>query len=224
MVRIIQALTALLLLSSCLLTPGKFVSTLDIKRDRSFTFTYVGEAVVMKDQTAKEECEPGKNCDAASVAAAKAKTLAEDEAKLKAIGAALAKESGYRSVQYVGERKFRVDYQISGKLDRAFLYPFNSDGAALYPWIAVELRQDGTARVKAPGFGDEGSAMGPVTGTPLDEAQQREGTFTLTTDAEIVMQNEEGGAQPSAGGTKTMVWHVTPTSHAVPTAILRFAN
>ena len=32
-------LAAPLLLASCLLTPGKFTSTLDINRDRSFTFT-----------------------------------------------------------------------------------------------------------------------------------------------------------------------------------------
>ena len=43
-------LAAPLLLASCLLTPGKFTSTLDIKRDHSFTFTYVGEAIVAEEQ------------------------------------------------------------------------------------------------------------------------------------------------------------------------------
>lgn len=45
-VRIIAALAAPLLLTGCLLSPGKFSSTLDLKRDGSFTFTYVGEIVV----------------------------------------------------------------------------------------------------------------------------------------------------------------------------------
>lgn len=45
-VRILAALAAPLLLTGCLLSPGKFGSTLDLKRDGSFTFTYVGEIVV----------------------------------------------------------------------------------------------------------------------------------------------------------------------------------
>lgn len=45
-VRIIAALAAPLLLTGCLLSPGKFSSTLDLRRDGSFTFTYVGEIVV----------------------------------------------------------------------------------------------------------------------------------------------------------------------------------
>lgn len=39
------ALGASLLLSACLLTPGKFESTLDIRADRSFTFAYKGEVI-----------------------------------------------------------------------------------------------------------------------------------------------------------------------------------
>lgn len=40
----VAAVTALaVLLSACLLTPGKFTSTLDLRKDGRFTFTYVGE-------------------------------------------------------------------------------------------------------------------------------------------------------------------------------------
>jgi len=46
MTRLIAALAAPLLLTGCLLSPGKFGSTLDLKRDGSFTFTYAGEIVV----------------------------------------------------------------------------------------------------------------------------------------------------------------------------------
>src|SRR3546814_16848229 len=44
--RLLLILAAPLLFASCLLTPGKFVSTLDIKRDRAFTFTYAGEVII----------------------------------------------------------------------------------------------------------------------------------------------------------------------------------
>ena len=46
MIRLIAALAAPLLLTGCLLSPGKFGSTLDLRRDGSFTFTYAGEIVV----------------------------------------------------------------------------------------------------------------------------------------------------------------------------------
>lgn len=223
--RVAFILTAPLLLASCLLTPGRFTSTLDIKRDRSFAFTYAGEVIAV-DEKANETCrtEAGEECDAAAQAAAKAKRDSEGEAKLKEIAEALSKEAGYRSVQYLGQRKFRVDYAVSGRLDRNFVYPFNTDAAALFPWIAIELRKDGTARVKAPAFG-EGNDMGAMPGpiNPMEQAAaERQGTFTLTTDAEIVMQNEESGLQAGPGGTRKIVWRVTPTSQTVPTAVLRF--
>ena len=37
------ALAALLMLPGCLVTPGSFTSTLDIRADRSFAFAYKGE-------------------------------------------------------------------------------------------------------------------------------------------------------------------------------------
>ena len=215
---------AALLLASCLLTPGRFTSSLDIKRDRSFTFTYVGEAIVAEEQGNLQpaECAPDDEGCTPSSAADKAQKAAAQEAKLREIGEALSKEAGYRSVEYLGNRKFRVDYAVSGTLDRNFIYPFNSDAAAIIPWIAIELRKDGTVRMKAPAFGEESGGV-PGAPNPLgDSAREREGTFTLTTDAEIVAQNEESGAVAGPGGTKRIVWRVTPSTKAAPTAVLRF--
>ena len=227
--RLVTILAAPLLLVSCLLTPGKFVSTLDIRSDRSFTFTYAGEAILTDpeqnvsispepdgegDESASEEAEP----------AAPAVETAELRAKREAIAAALRKEQGYRSVEYLGDGLYRVDYAISGRLDRAFVYPFNSDAAAIFPWIAIELRQDGTARIKAPAFGEgETEGLIPTPTSPMDKAvERREGTFTLTTDAELVMQNNEAGAE--AGPITKIVWRVTPASRTVPTAVVRFGD
>ena len=45
--RLAALLAAPLLLASCLLSPGKFVSSLDIRKDRSFTFAYQGEILLL---------------------------------------------------------------------------------------------------------------------------------------------------------------------------------
>ena len=51
-------------------------------------------------------------------------------------------------------------------------------------------------------------------------AKALNGTFTLTTDAEIVSQNQEDGAQTLANG-KRIVWRVTPLTSEAPAATLR---
>ena len=209
--RLALALAAPFLLASCLLSPGKFTSTLDIRKDRSFTFTYVGEIIAADPKVTSGS---GSDATPTKPAAPTAETIAQR----KAIAEALSKEEGYRSVQYLGGDKFRVDYSISGRLDRGFVYPINLDAMAFVPWIAAELRKDGSVRIKAIAFGDPGDALG--SGNPSGPAEGREGTFTLTTDAILVMQNNEEGM--AAGPGTKIVWHVTPTTKAVPTAVIRF--
>jgi hypothetical protein len=209
--RLALALVAPFLLASCFLSPGKFVSTLDIRKDRSFTFTYVGEVISADPKITDGNGHPAPVTTTPSVSP-------ETVAQRRAIADALSKEVGYRSVQYLGGDRFRVDYQISGRLDRGFVYPINLDAMAFIPWIAAEVRNDGTVRIKAPAFGDPSEAMG--SGTPSQPADGREGTFTLTTDAALVMQNNEEGA--ASGPVTKVVWHVTPTTKAVPTAVVRF--
>jgi hypothetical protein len=235
---------AALTLSSCILSPGKFVSTLHIAKDRSFTFTYVGEVILLDPASAMQQgmqeglagagepaeggmvdldSDPTANAvdvvEPAKPAAPAAET-AQQIAEAKAVAEALSKEAGYRSVQYLGKNKFRVDYSMTGKLDRSFVYPVNMDAKSIIPWIAVEVRKDRTARVMAIAFGDQDMDMGSAA-KPDSGPKERDGTFTFTTDAELVMQNNEEGMAPGPG--KKVVWRVTPASKTVPTAVVRFA-
>jgi hypothetical protein len=213
--RFALALAAPFLLLSCFLQPGKFVSTLDIRKDRSFTFTYVGEIISADPKVTDGNGHP-------SDVKVTSPSIAETEAQRRAIAEALSKEEGYRSVRYLGGDRFLVDYSVSGRLDRGFVYPLNLDAMAVIPWIAVELRKDGTVRMKAPAFGDPSEQVGGAGGAPSSPAEGRDGTFTLTTDATLVMQNNEAGAGAAPGGGAKVVWRVTPTSKTVPTAVVRF--
>src|SRR3546814_17732522 len=105
---------------------------------------------------------------------------------------AFSKEQGVRKISYAGDGRFMLDYEISGTLDHGFVFPFNTDAEVAVPFIAIELRKDGVARVKAPGF--VGSArespipgMGSL-GVPNGTA---EGTFTIRTDANVLIHNTE---------------------------------
>ena len=226
---------ASLVLSSCILSPGKFVSTLHIAKDRGFTFTYVGEVILLDPSAAMQQGmqegmaaaaageagdEEG-NSTAPAAPAAPAAETAQQLAEGKAIAEALSKEVGYRKVEYLGKNRFRVDYAMTGRLDRSFVYPINLDAKSIIPWVAVEVRADRTARVKAIAFGDPDEGMGGAA-KPDGPEKERSGTFTLTTDAELVMQNNEDGMAPGPG--TRVVWKVTPTSKTVPTAVVRFAS
>ncbi|MDB5722609.1 MAG: hypothetical protein JWP15_3227 [Alphaproteobacteria bacterium] len=238
--RLAAILAMPLLLASCLLSPGKFTASLDIRKDRSFTFAYQGEVIMLDpsesmassmagamggevSKPSESEDTANKSEDVADVAANKsapAEPSAQTIAQRKAIAEALSKEAGYRSVEYLGGNKMRVDYLVTGKLDRNFVYPLNIDAMAIIPWMAIELRKDGTARMMAIAFGDSNQNMTGATGKPDVSAAERDGIFTFTTDATLVMQNNEAGL--AAGPGTKVVWRVTPTSKAVPTAVVRF--
>ncbi|WP_380873474.1 hypothetical protein ACFB49_41700 [Sphingomonas sp. DBB INV C78] len=234
--RIIAALAAPMLLAGCLLQPGKFTSALTVKADRSFTFAYKGEVIALDPSEAmaagfggsssgedESEQTPEQKAEKAKEKAQKAKEAAENEVKRKAIAEALTKEAGYKSATYLGNGKFLIDYEISGKLDHNFIYPFNSDAEIVFPFIVVELRKGGTVRMVAPGYSGSSSKAGSAPGMPSSN-QALDGTFTLTTDAEIVIHNNEAGAQTGAGGMKTLTWRATPLTKDAPTASLRLAQ
>jgi hypothetical protein len=227
--RILVALALTLALPSCLLTPGKFTSGLTINADRSFSFTYVGEVIAvdpsseMKGLSSSETSAADATDEEKKAAADKkvevAKANAELETKRKAMADALAKEAGYRSVRYQGNGKYLIDYAISGRLDHSFLFPFNSDAEVAIPFIAVEVRKDGAVRIKAPAFGKSAKPGG--MDLPMgDPTSLAEGVFTVTTDGEIVMHNNEDGVK-AAAGKKALIWRVTPLSKDAPVAVLR---
>jgi hypothetical protein len=234
-------------LASCVLTPGKFVSTLKIDADRHFTFTYVGEVIALDlgsdmmkgmgdtpslggksdsddgtatlKKSAFQETDDDKTPDDPKKAAAK---KAAADAKNRTIAATLSKEAGYRKVVYLGNGKFSIDYAVSGTLDHAFLWPYNLDAELVFPFIAIELRGNNTVRVKAPAFANDDSKSSMGMGDMDKASSQLDGVFTLDTNAEVVSQNNEDGAT-TTGGRKTIVWKATPLTKDAPTAVLRLA-
>lgn len=224
------AIIAPLALAGCLFMPGKFDSTLTIHADRSFTFTYKGEVYAADTDkiggSMLKASSPGDDKEAKPEGDEKAQAdkppspeeIAKKDAEYRELAIQLAKEAGYRQVEYRGNGLFYVDYAISGVLSHGFVYPFNMDAEMLFPWVAIELRGKDTLRVKATGFAKADSSMTGGMGTPSES--KAEGNFTLNTDAEIVSQNNEEGAT-TKGGMKTIVWKVTPRTDDAPMAVLK---
>ncbi|MBU0554494.1 MAG: hypothetical protein KKD64_14195 [Alphaproteobacteria bacterium] len=233
--RWLLVLIAPLLLTSCLLVPTRFQASLDIQPDRSFTFAYVGEVQLMKSNPPsmpespfnEGEAEDGSEEAVIFKISDETESAESDEAQLQRLAEALSKEYGYRSARYIGDRKLAIDYRISGRLDHGFVFPFNPDGEIVMPFLAIELRGKDRVRVKAPGFANDsqgtGSPMGGMMTGSESPGDLLDGTFTLTTGAEIVSQNQEDGAETMTDGRRQIVWKITPATKDAPMAVLKVA-
>ncbi|HCB75482.1 MAG TPA: hypothetical protein DEP91_04810 [Sphingomonas bacterium] len=220
---LLLALLAPLVLMGCIVVPGRFDASLDIAADRSFTYRYRGEivAIDLEDEFAKGLKDTGTAPEKPKgVAWQTDKDPTSKDATFRALADALRKEAGYRSVEYKGDGLFQIDYAISGRLTHAFIWPYNADAELVFPFLTVELRGTDGLRIKAPAFGKTSDARVPGADMVGD---RREGIFTLTTDAEIVSQNNEDGAKP-AGPKRTITWKVTPLSKDPPMAVLKVAQ
>jgi hypothetical protein len=225
LVRMIAACMMPLLLAACLFQPGKFSSTLDINADRSFVFTYLGEIQVADMEKMTEGMTPTSD-DKESAPPAEVKPKGMTEAEKAALAETLAKEVGFRKVEYRGDDIWFVDYRMVGMLTHSFLFPYNLDAEMIFPFVVIEPRANGTVRMKAPAFakssGQPGAAALP-TGD-MGSNTRIEGDFTLTTDAEIISQTNEDGAATGADGRKTIRWRITPQTDTAPMAVLRMRN
>jgi len=240
MIRAAALVAVIGLLSACLVTPGKFTSSLDIRADGRFSFAYNGEVIASDTDGSSAGSAPPveggtpPGQDSAYLSSAmlweEARVAEEqfdtgdapDEKRMHAIAEALRKEKGFRAVRYLGDRRFEIDYAITGQLDHGFVFPFNLDAQIIVPFVAVELRGEDRVRIKAPGFSNgldrsQGVAMG---GIDADAADRLDGSFTLTTDAQILSQNQEDGASDGPSG-QTIRWRVTSLTSDAPAATLK---
>jgi hypothetical protein len=239
--RALVALVAPLALSGCLFFPGQFESSLTIHADRSFTYSYKGEVLALDVQGLM-----AKAVKAGAAAGAKGEKIdkpglpslqltpeeqAKQDEQFRKLATELARETGYRTVEYRGKGVFYIDYSISGVLSHSFVFPYNLDNHLIMPWVAIEVRGKDLVRVKAPGFARPdasglgmGSSMSGMGAFPLpgadDPTGRMNGTFTLSTDAELVSQNNEDGYE-TVGSMRTVTWKVTSSTVDAPMASMR---
>jgi hypothetical protein len=138
------------------------------------------------------------------------------------------KQAGWKSVQYLGDGKFTVDYVIAGRLDHDFSFPTVEKVPVVTPFVAVFRHADGSVRVDAPAFAASANG-GPLAGMAQGMAGEKgdaagfpevDGTFAIVTDGEILANNTDEGPRAEAAG-KRLSWKVTPRTTSAPTALIR---
>ncbi|HSQ95724.1 MAG TPA: hypothetical protein VLM18_06480 [Croceibacterium sp.] len=277
---------ACLSLTGCFLQAGKFDSTLDLRKDGSFTFAYKGQIYLLAlskmadmagkadaaDKFVQQPCEDSdfkeRPCTAADIAEQKrnweskaqkkkqddqknAETMRAmlggidpaDPAAAKELAERLRHQAGWRSVAYVGDGLFEVDFALSSKLTHDFVFPTIERFPMGDAFVMVNSRADGTVRIDAPGFTAQSDAnpmqglmAGALGGTETSETSaakpdakaatpavsEIDGTFRILTDGEILANNTDEGPQAGTAD-KVLQWRITKRTQVAPMTLLRLA-
>ncbi len=232
-----------LLLAACILMPGKFSSSLDLRKDGRFSFAYKGEIhfVSPSDFDGKKKDgskSPRQEQEAAQMEAVMGGMNLSDPKAAEEFARKLMRQHGWRSVRSMGKGRFDVDYAISGTLTHDFAFPVIDDFPQANPFVQVILRGDGSARINAPAF-SSGASGSPLRNlarmsamdksgkeTEKDEGPQLpalDGSFALTTDGVILANNTEEGPRTDTSGS-TLHWRVDENTEAAPTALINLTK
>jgi hypothetical protein len=275
---------ACLMLGGCFLQPGKFDSTLDLRKDGSFTFAYKGQIYMLAlskiaDLAAKAESASApfaaeachddelneRTCTADELAEQKRTWEQQQQNKrqeneknaemlramlggidpanpeaAKELAERLRRQAGWRSVNYVGDGLFEVDFSLSSTLTHDFAFPTIERFPMGDTFVLANRRADGTVRIDAAGFTGQ-SATNPMQGAmagmlgaaasngsdgdevPSLAIPEIDGTFRIVTDGEILANNTDEGPRAGAGG-KILQWRVTTRTRAAPMALVRLTS
>ena len=231
--RVLAALAAgalALLLSACLLSPGRFTSDLDVRRDGSFSFAYVGEVHLLALSKLAEMGGEKKRGDAEAMKQLLGGIDPASPQAAEELAQRLRRQKGWRKVEYKGDGLFEVDFAIAGRLDHDFAFPTIERFPLANPFVQLTMRNDGAVRIDAPGFGPSqaGGFAGGVMGAAPNAAKQPglrpppklDGRFTVRTDGEVLANNTDEGPKPDVGGGR-LEWVANARSPAAPTALVR---
>lgn len=152
-----------------------------------------------------------------------------DEAANRKLAATIMRYEGWKSVVYKGDGVFDVDFAVAGRLDHDLVFPLLPQSDLVFPFVVVKRQADGSVRVAAPaliGGGIKalvarmkgiGAAM---TDKDVPQSTRTKGTFTVTTDGDILTNNTEDGASKTPTG-RQLLWEIGPDSEKVPEALVK---
>ncbi len=237
-------MVAPLLLTGCLLIPGKFESQLRLMNDGTYSFTYNGQMQMAEGDDNPMSSQSGMGDDDAdngdqqdddqknlAMSAIFGGAVPGDDEGLKKFAEQLAKYDGWNKVEYVGNNLFEVEYAVSGNFDQMFAFPTMPGATMQFPFVQIIRRSGGELEVLTPAMAGPGGLAGAMGPMPMGGSSEKtkmepiDGVFTIVTDGEVLTNNTEDGLTLS-GGTKNMRWKVDGTSgpDGSPRAIIKLVK
>ncbi|MFK7842381.1 MAG: hypothetical protein AB8B54_08950 [Sphingorhabdus sp.] len=241
--KLFTALSIPLLLTGCLLIPGKFDSHLKLMNDGSYSFTYNGQMQMaegddnpmssppgMADEDSMENGAQGGGQQNAAMSSIFGGAIAGNDESLEKFATQLSKYDGWNKVEYMGDNLFEVEYAVTGNFDQNFAFPTIPGATMQFPFVQIIRRSGGELEVLTPamaGAGGLAGAMGPMPpgGTSKSKAQPIDGSFTIETNGEVLSNNTADG-YTSKGMVKKLHWKVNEANSAKggPAAIVKLTK
>ncbi len=186
----ITALTACLCLVSCW-APEKFTASLNVDKSKNFKFIYNG--TIAFGPALGEIKQRGQ-------------LSAQGEAEMKKGEAALRKEPGFKSVEYAGDGRFKVQFEQTG--------PVENGKKVFIDIVEFRIGPDGRIWILGAELKPEGRQQLAAINLKLD------GTIKVTSDLAVVQHNAT--STPSLGGLiGAYEWKVTLDQKERPTIVLQ---
>ena len=155
----------------------------------------------------------------------------------------LERQKGWDKVEHIGDGKFDVEFAITSRIEHDFAFPMMEGMTAAQPFLYA-YRRANAVRIEAPGlaisqnaldFG--GSSMGglnlikfatTIAASEDDKIDEDDfaflfdvgGTFTLTTNSEILANNTDEGFERLSDGRRKLVWEVDSETKDAPMALI----
>ena len=155
---------------------------------------------------------------------------ADDDANRR-LAATMMKYDGWKTVSYRGKGVFDVEYTLASKAGHDFVFPIIPQGGDfIIPFVQLRKREGASVIVSAPALVGGGmkalASRAKMMGAAMADKDMPKstiatrGTFTLTTDAEILTNNTDDGPVADARGRK-LVWEIGPETEKIPEALVR---
>ena len=146
-----------------------------------------------------------------------------NDADNHAIAEKLMRYDGWKQVRYRGRGIFDVEYAITGKTDRDFIFPTIPGVQINYPFVSVRRRTDNEVEIKAPGLAGSGLTIFLRNSDIIAQSDDPEskasdprywiaGTFVIEGDKQFESENGE------AAGLNRIQWQIDGTTALVPEA------
>lgn len=177
-------------LASCW-SPEKFTAALNVDKEQNFQFTYDGTLAFVP---------------ALGEIKNRGRLTQKDEAEMKKGEQELLKESGFKTVEYIGSGRFKVHYEESGAVQ---------DGKKIFfDLIEFHTKPDGHISILGAEIGDEGRQQLSSIGLDLD------GQLKITSDLDMVSHNAT--STPLLGGLiGSYQWHISLDQKTRPEIVLQ---
>ncbi len=152
----------------------------------------------------------------------------KDEAANRKYAAMMMRYEGWKSVVYKGKGVFEVDYRMTGRIGHDFVFPVFPQGNIMIPFVMLRGQDKGSVRLVAPaliGGGLKAMAsqmkmLGAGDAKDMPQSTRTRGTFTVTTEGEILTNNTADGPTQVAGG-RRLVWEIDPQTEVAPEALIK---